>query len=113
MNSQELPSNGLERYTSERVVFRRPFSLGKSPDVYPAGTYEVETKKLPATAAGHTAWIRASTVLVVPTSTGSLCREISGKELDEALLNDSRQSLASEPSENPDKGGTGMDGAAL
>lgn len=108
MNGKNLPSNGLERYTDERVVFCHPFTLGNSPEVYPAGVYQVETKKLPAEAGGHTAWVRSSTVLVIPTATGSYCREVRGRELDEAILRDSRSAGPAEPSENPDRGAQGM-----
>jgi hypothetical protein len=100
----ELPSNGLERYTEERFVFHRPFTLGREPEVYPAGVYQVETKKLPAEAGGHTAWVRASNVLVIPTPTGSYCREVRGSELDQAMLRDTEQRGTTELSENPDRG---------
>ena len=41
----QLPNGGAERYTTRRVVFIHPFTLGKPAEVYPAGTYEVETKE--------------------------------------------------------------------
>lgn len=103
MRYSELPGNGSERYTNERILFTQPYTLRRSPEVYPAGMYQVETKKLAAEAGGHTAWVRSSTVLIVPTSTGSYCREVRGSELDEAILRDSDDDLALEPSENPDR----------
>jgi hypothetical protein len=98
-----MPGNGSERYTKERIHFSQFFTLGRFPEVYPAGVYQVETKKLQVEAGGHTAWIRNSTVLIVPTSTGSYCREARGSELDEAILRDLDHSLARESSENPQR----------
>jgi hypothetical protein len=103
VRSSGPPDNGSERYTNERILFTQPFTLGRSPEVYPAGMYQVETKKVAAEAGGHTAWIRSSTVLIVPTSTGSYCREVRGSELDESILRDTDHGLALEPSENPDR----------
>ena len=112
MRPWELPSDGSERYTTERIVFRNAFTLGAAPEVYAAGVYRVETKKQPVEAGGHTALVRTSTVLVIPTGTGSYCREVRGSELDAAILRDSAQHEASEPSENPDRGESGL-GEAL
>jgi hypothetical protein len=77
--------DGSERHTTRRVVFARPFTLGKSAEVYPAGAYEVETAETVFEGVEHTAHIRTSTVLVVPTPTGTCDRMIVGKDLDEAL----------------------------
>lgn len=104
MRSRELPSDGLERYTTRRVVFTRPFHLGKAPEVYPAGVYEVETKEQPLNAAGHTAHVRTSTVLTIPTGSGTCFREVRGSELDEALLRDAESAGPRDPSEDPDRG---------
>jgi hypothetical protein len=93
-----------ERYTTRHLVFSRPFVLGTSPEIYPAGTYEVETKQEAWEASGHSALRRTSTVLVVPTATGTLHREVSGTELDRAVARDAEQSGGGEPSENPDRG---------
>ena len=103
MRPRELPDNGLERYTTRRVVFARPFTLGNAPEVYPAGVYDVETKERPLEAAGHTAHVRTSTVLIIPTHSGTLTREVRGSELDEAVLRDAQHGGPAEPSENPDR----------
>jgi hypothetical protein len=103
MRPWELPNEGLGRYTTRRVVFARPFTLGKAPEVYPAGVYEVETKEQPLEAGGHTAHVRTSTVLIIPTASGTYCREVRGSELDEAVLRDA-DARPDEPSENPDRG---------
>lgn len=104
MTRNDLPRNGTERYSNECVTFHRPFTLGKAPEIYPAGVYHVETKRLPAEAAGHTTWVRSSTVLVIPTHSGSYCREVRGADLDEAILRNSSFGQPGEPSENPDLG---------
>lgn len=104
MSPRELPDNGLERYTTRRVVFARPFTLGKAPEVYPAGAYEVETKEQALEAGGHTAHVRTSTVLVIATHSGTLSREVRGSELDAAVLRDAQDGRPGDPSENPDRG---------
>jgi hypothetical protein len=71
---------GHEHYTTRRLTFSRPFTLGTSPEVYPAGTYEVETKQAACDASGRSVLRRISTVLVVPTPTGTLHRQVSGIE---------------------------------
>jgi hypothetical protein len=103
MRPWELPNDGLDRYTTRRVVFARPFTLGKAPEVYPAGAYDVETKEQAVEAAGHTAHVRTSTVLIIPTARGTCCREVRGSDLDEALSQDVEQLKPGEPSENPDR----------
>jgi hypothetical protein len=111
MRSSDLPSDGSERCTDGRIVFGYPFTLGGTPEVYPAGMYQVETKKLPAEAHGHTACARSSTFLLIPTSSGTDCREVRRNELDEAIMHNSNQSRARELSENADpvvKGSGGM-----
>ena len=104
MSPGELPNSGLERYTTRRVVFTRPFTLGKAPEIYPAGVYEVETREESLEAGGYTAQVRTSTVLTIPTASGTCYREISGRGLDEAVLRDAELTGAREPSENPDRG---------
>lgn len=104
MKSPQLPAGGPERYTTRRIVFSRPFTLGKAPEVYPAGIYQVETKDEAIEHAGHTAHVRTGTVLIVPTATGSFSRQVKGSELDEAILRDADGAGQMEPSENPDRG---------
>ena len=106
MRPWQLPSNGRERYTTRRVVFTQQFTLGKAPEVYPAGVYEVETKEQPLDMGGHTSHVRTSTVLTIPTGSGTYCREVRGDELDDAILRDADHAGQREPSENPDRGDT-------
>ena len=81
-------SDNPELYTTKRVNFSRPFTLGSAPEIYPAGTYEVETMQQVWEGNGHGALRRMSTVLVVPTPTGSFSRQVSGIELDQAIARD-------------------------
>ena len=104
MTFRELPSNGLERITTRRVVFSRPFTLGEAPEVYPPGVYQLETTEQPMEAGGRTAYVRTSTVLVIPTASGTYCREVRSREVEEAVLRDAEQGAPREPSENPDRG---------
>jgi hypothetical protein len=105
MRPWQLPNGGDERYTTRRVVFVHPFSLGQAPEVYPAGTYEVEIKEQAVERVGHTAHVRTATMLIIPTAGATCSRQIVGSELDEALLRDVRGHQPSEPSENPDRDG--------
>lgn len=77
-----------ELYTTKRVTFSRPFTLGAAPEVYPAGAYQVETMQQVWEAGRHGALRRMSTVLVVPTPTGSFSRQVSGTELNHAIAED-------------------------
>lgn len=104
MRRWELPSDGLERYTTRRLDFAHPFTLGKAPEVYPAGVYDVETKEQPLDAGGHTAHVRTSTLLTIPTASGTYCREVRASDLEEAVLRDAEYTAPNEPSENPDRG---------
>jgi hypothetical protein len=105
MMSRELPSNCLERYSTRRVVFAHPFTLGRAPEVYAEGAYDVETREQAIDAGAHTAHVRTSTTLIIPTATGICCREVAGSDLDEALSRDAGEGEAStEVSENPDRG---------
>jgi hypothetical protein len=97
-------SDGPERYTTRRIAFAHPFTLGRSPEVYPAGSYEIETKEEAHEAGGHTAYLRTSTVLIIPTQTGTRHHTVSGRELDDALIRDGERGNPSEPKENPDRG---------
>ena len=95
------PSLGApERYTTRRVVFVSPFTLGKDPEVYPAGPYDVETKEELVERGGYTAHVRTGTMLIIPTATGTRSRPIEGSDLEIALARDAER----EPSESPDRG---------
>lgn len=77
-----------ERCSTQRIVFTRPFSLGDSAEVYPAGTYEVDSTDWNFEGHLHTAHVRRSTVLIIPTASGTCHREILLEDLDEALRRD-------------------------
>lgn len=98
------PARELERYTTRRVVFVRPFTLGKAPDVFPPGIYEVETKEEAADSGSSTAYVRTGTMLIIPSRTGFSSRPVKGSDLDDALLRDAEHSGQSPPNENPDRG---------
>lgn len=103
MRLRPLSDDGHERYTTRRIVFAQPFSLGTPPEVYAAGAYDVETKEHVLEGAAHTAHVRSSTVLIIPTPTGICCREVSGSDLDRALMQDLESSARGEPGGNPDR----------
>lgn len=111
MSPARIQNDGEERFTSEKIVFQRPFSLGGSPEIYPAGAYQVESKLQMLEAGGHIAWVRSSTVLVVPTATGSFCREVKGSDIDEAVRKDTDAGRTSSLSENPDRGNADLAGS--
>ena len=102
MRLGEQSNGSFERVSTRMVTFDRPFTLGTSAEVFPAGSYEVETVEQALEAAGYTAHVRKSQTLIIRTATGLRCREVLGKELDNALLQDADQQLT-EPSENPDR----------
>ena len=104
MTSWQLPGGGPERYTTRRLVFVRPFTLGKGPQVYPAGAYDVETKEEAVERGGYTAHVRTATTLIIPTGTGTIVAEVKGSDLDEALARDAEENGQREASENPDRG---------
>jgi hypothetical protein len=91
------PDEALERYSTRQVVFAHPFTLGSSPEAYPAGAYEVETKVQPIEFGAHTALVRTSTVLIIPTPTGTCSRVVSGSELECALMHDAGPGPSGEP----------------
>ncbi|GAC1592272.1 MAG: hypothetical protein NVS3B5_23480 [Sphingomicrobium sp.] len=104
MIHSQLPDDGHERYTTRRVEFACPFTLGSAPEAYAAGAYTVETKEHALETAGHTAYVRTSTVLIISTAVGTCCREVRGTDLDDALVRDARHPFRLGPSENPDRG---------
>lgn len=71
MRSWQRPVGGPERYCIRRVAFVSPFTLGKAPEVCPAGTYEVETKEEAVERGGYTAHVRTATTLIIPTAAGT------------------------------------------
>lgn len=76
------------RTTSRRVTFQHPFVLeGFARDV-PAGTYLVETEDQLMDTLLSQAWKRASTVIRLPTATGTQDIFIDPEQLNAALLRD-------------------------
>ena len=102
MRLEEQLNGSTERVSTRTIMFHHPFTLGKSDEVFPAGTYEVETVEQALEAAGYTARVRKSETLIIRTATGFRCREFVAGELDAALQRDVDQQLT-EPSENPDR----------
>ena len=99
MRSSQPSLGAPERYTTRRVVFVSPFTLGKDQEVYPAGAYDVETREDLVESGGHTAHVRTGTMLIISTATGTRSRPVEGGELDAALARDGE----GDPSENPDR----------
>lgn len=91
-------------YTDRHVVFHAPFTLGASAEVYPAGSYVVETESCAYEGNELAAHVRTSTVLVVPTAGGTRDVHVNGLDLDEALRADAAREGPSDPNENPDRG---------
>jgi hypothetical protein len=99
-----LTDSGSPKNTTRRVVFSSPFSLGASPEVYRAGTYDVETAEDTVAGNEHTAHVRTSTVLIIPTPSGTRHINIRGSDLDAALKEDAERQTHRAASENPDRG---------
>lgn len=99
MRFGQTPLGAPERYSIRRVAFLSPFTLGKDPEVYPAGTYDVETKEEVVERGGYMAHVRTGTMLIIPTASGTRSRPVEGSDLDKALARDGEV----EPSENPDR----------
>jgi hypothetical protein len=97
-------AEGPERYTTQSVTFAQPFTLGNPPEIHPAGAYEVEAREQAFESNGRIAYVRTSTVLIIPTRTGIRCREVQASELDLALKQDAHHGGRLGPSENPDRG---------
>lgn len=90
----------------------RPFTLGKAPDVYPPGIYEVETRQEAVESGTSTAYVRTGTMLIIPTRAGFSFLPVKGSDLDGALLRDAEHSGQSAPNENPDRGKSEVVGEA-
>ena len=92
------------RYSDHVLVFQDSFTLGGNPEVYPAGTYTVETAKEDHELAGHTARVRTSTTLIVPTEKGTRAVEVKAHDLEAAFAADWQRHQLNSPSETPDRG---------
>ena len=89
-----MHNDSPELVSTRRVVFDRAFTLGADPEIYQPGAYVVETTEQMFGARGHTGLRRTSTVLIVPTPTGSFSRKVSGTDLDQAIAQDAIESTA-------------------
>lgn len=78
------------RTTRSHVAFAHPFQLGSSPEVYPAGVYEVETSEAVYEGLERNVHVRTSTTLLLRTANGTCDRNIDPEELEEALRLDGR-----------------------
>jgi len=68
--------------------------------VYPPGRYVIETAEDSYAAAGHTAHVRKSTLLIVPTASGTRGIPINIRELEDALNEDAERQRAGMPRTN-------------
>jgi hypothetical protein len=103
-----LPSAENERVTTSCVVFVRPFSLGAEPEIFPAGSYDVETTERTLDIAGLTARLRTSTVLIVPTRAGFRWCDVLASDLDDALIGDASRTAPPADGEDADPGHQGQ-----
>ena len=92
------------RYSDHVLVFQGSFTLGANPEVYPAGTYTVETAREDHELAGHTARVRTSTTLIVPTEKGTRAVEVKAHDLEAAFAADWQRRQLNGSSETPDRG---------
>src|SRR6476660_2800825 len=89
------------RYSDQQVVFRQDFSLGLSGEVFPAGRYIVETAEDSYAAGPHAAHVRKSTLLIVPTASGTRAIPINFRELEAALTEDAERKQLDTNGESP------------
>jgi hypothetical protein len=106
---QRADSEGT-RYSDQRVVFHREFTLGASRESHPPGPYVIETAEEAYATGGHTAHVRKSTLLIVPTPTGTRSIPINVLELEAALKKDAEREQQSSEGESR---GTGNAQSAL
>ena len=87
-----MHGGGTTRSSRKQVVFAHPFSLGRAPEVYPAGVYPIETSEAAHEGLQSVAYVRISTVMVIQTRTGTCDRRIEAAEFEEALKLDAQRS---------------------
>lgn len=92
------------RYSDHHVLFHHEFTLGASGEVYPPGRYVIETAEDSYAASGHTAHVRKSTLLIVPTACGTRAIPIQIRELEAALKEDAKREQAGAQGESPGTG---------
>jgi len=76
------------QYSDKHVVFHHEFTLGVSGNVYPPGDYIIETAETRHSAGGHTAHVHRSTLLIVPTASGTRAIPVNVRELEAAMKKD-------------------------
>lgn len=76
------------RTTRTTIAFAHPFRLKSSGEVFPAGTYDLETDEEPADLGGHTIYRRVRSLLLVRASGSVRTVEVNPQELDRALADD-------------------------
>jgi hypothetical protein len=92
------------QYSDHKVEFHHEFTLGGAAEVYPPGRYAVESAEEIHEQNGHSARVRTSTVLIVPTPSGTRAVQVNARELEAALETDVQRQQLGAPSENPDSG---------
>ena len=99
------------RYSDQHVVFRHEFTLGSSGGVYPPGDYIIEVAETRHLAGGHTAHVHRSTLLIVPTSSGTRAIPIGIRELEVAMKHDVERQAAETSGDNCSLGSAAIDPA--
>ena len=94
----------MPRYTDRHVTFLHPFTLGTSIEVHAAGSYAVEIGEESYQGMEHTARVRTSTVLIIPTRSGTRHLNVSESDLDAALKTDADHRSEGAPDDSPDRG---------
>jgi hypothetical protein len=89
------------RYSDRQVVFHHEFTLGASKEVYPPGRFVLETAEDSYAVGGHTAHVRNSTMLIVPTASGTRAIPINVRELEAALKEDAEREQRDTKRESP------------
>ena len=90
------------QYSDEAVVFRHEFTLGAASEVYPAGRYTIETARDAHDVSGHEAKVRKSTMLIVPTASGTRAVQVQACDVETALRADAEREQLNVQNENPD-----------
>lgn len=96
-------NSGDTQYSDHPVIFHHEFTLGESREAFRPGSYIVETAEEIHEAAGHSAHVRKSCVLIVPTASGTRSVHVSSHELDAALEADAAMQQLGARNENPDR----------
>ena len=79
---------GSERTTTRSHTFSAPFRIGKGGEVFPAGTYDIQTREAVHEGNERTVYVRTSTILIVRTIGTTRYCEVDPAQLAEALGQD-------------------------